>query len=304
MARFNDRELGSADAGASWRTRPRVAPAALPAIAAIAAITVFAAIASGPAARVIAGVGSDAAASARATTAASSEAPPVVQPGADVHAPPSDAIVLFDGSTLDGWRHRPPMPERANTDKPADNAAARWILDTENNAMQVRPGSGGIFSTHTMGAAQVHIEFMTPPDDTGTGQGRGNSGVYLHGRYEVQVLDSFENETHPDGQCAAIYGIAAPMVNASRPPGEWQTYDIVFHPPQYDADTLDLVEAGTITVFHNGVLVHNRVELPRPTTAAALGGIVPVDPDSQPILYLQDHGDLVRYRNIWVRPIG
>lgn len=130
----------------------------------------------------------------------------------------------------------------------------------------------------------------------GSDQGRGNSGVYLMGRYEIQVLDSYQNKTYPNGQAAAFYGIAAPLVNACREPGEWQTYDIVFHPPkQIDGK----IEPGSFTVFHNGLLVQDHVAVTgQSTTAAPLSGIAPTGP-----LVLQDHGNPVRYRNVWLRKL-
>jgi hypothetical protein len=206
--------------------------------------------------------------------------PRVVAPGktATGFAPPSDAVVLFDGTSLAAWTK-------------TDGTAAGWTI--EDGAMVVNAGS--IITKEKFGDVQVHVEFATPAKVEGEGQGRGNSGVYLQGRYEVQVLDSFKNETYPDGQCAAIYKQHPPMVNACRGPGEWQTYDIVFRGPRFDAGGKK-VKNATLTVLHNGVLVHDNAEVTSPTGAAMNaeeGGDGPI--------YLQDHGNPVRYRNVWVR---
>lgn len=217
--------------------------------------------------------------------------PRVVRPGdraaAAPDAPPADAIVLFDGSSLDGFTH-------ADGKQPAGWKVMQGV---SYGFMECAPGSGSIISKHTFGDAQVHVEFATPSEVLGEGQGRGNSGVYLQGRYEVQVLDSFGNTTYPKGQCGAIYGQHAPLVNACRGPGEWQTYDIIFRAARFHADGTVAANA-TITVFHNGVLIHDHAEV-RGTTGAAPGKQTPGDGP----LYLQDHGNRVRYRNIWIRPL-
>lgn len=207
--------------------------------------------------------------------------PVVVEPGTG-GAPPADAIILFDGRNLDGFAH-------------ADGHAAEWKL--QDGVMTVKPRSGSIASRYNFDAAQIHVEFATPVPAEGEGQGRGNSGVYLQGRYEVQVLDSYENRTYPDGQCGAVYDQYPPLVNACRPPGEWQTFDIIFHPPVYDGES-NKTSNGTVTVLQNGVLVQDHVELLGSTTASMQGE----GPGAGP-LYLQDHGSPVRYRNIWVRPL-
>lgn len=209
------------------------------------------------------------------------EEPKVVDPGTRKKAP-SDAIVLFDGSSLDNFKSR-------NGNK------APWKL-VEGNAVEVTRGDGGIFSKEEFGSFQLHVEWATPTDIKGNGQGRGNSGVYLHGRYEVQVLDSYENSTYPDGQAGAVYGIAPPLVNATRAPGKWQTYDIIFNAPKKDAE--GNVIPATVTVLHNGILIQNNLTVPRATTASPLRGYAEKGP-----IYLQDHSNPVRYRNIWVRPL-
>ncbi|MFN0067398.1 MAG: DUF1080 domain-containing protein [Limisphaerales bacterium] len=204
--------------------------------------------------------------------------PRAVTPGATVGAPPSDAIVLFDGRDLSAW-------------KGEGGGGPGWKV--EDGHAEVR--GGGIVTKEEFGAVQLHLEWAAPAEVKGEGQGRGNSGVYLQGRYEIQVLDSFQNKTYPNGQAGAFYGHAAPLANASRRPGEWQAYDIIFHPPKPGAD--GKVMPGSFTVFHNGVLVQDRTPVPGDATAAAkFAGVSPTGP-----IFLQDHGNPVRYRNIWVR---
>jgi hypothetical protein len=161
--------------------------------------------------------------------------------------------------------------------------------------MTVAPKGGDILSKEAFGSAQIHVEFMTPVT-SGRGQDRGNSGVYIQGRYEVQVLDSFQSETYPDGQCGAVYKQHSPLVNACRPPGEWQAYDIVFRAPTFESGKK--VANARLTVFHNGVLIHDDVELTGPTGAAGRGQEGPTGP-----LLLQDHGHEVKFRNIWIRSL-
>lgn len=206
--------------------------------------------------------------------------PPVVEPGA-VGGPPSDAIVLFEGKDLSKFRgERSPEP--------------KWKL--ENGVMETTP-QGGIFSKDEFGDCQLHVEWAAPSVVKGEGQGRGNSGVYLMGRYEIQVLDCYNNKTYPNGQCGAFYGHNAPLVNACRKPGEWQAYDIIFHAPKKLAE--GKVLPGSFTVLHNGVLIQDHVPVGgEPTTAAPLKGVVDKGP-----LYLQDHGNPVRFRNVWIRPL-
>jgi hypothetical protein len=206
--------------------------------------------------------------------------PPVVDPGA-LGGPPSDAIVLFAGQDLSKFRgEKKPEPT--------------WKL--ANGAMESTP-PGGIFSKEEFGDCQLHVEWASPSDVIGDGQGRGNSGVYLMGRYEIQVLDCYHNKTYPNGQCGAFYGHNAPLVNACRKPGEWQAYDIIFHAPKELAD--GKVQPGSFTVLHNGVLIQDHIPINgEPTTAAPLKGMVAKGP-----LYLQDHGNPVRFRNVWIRPL-
>jgi hypothetical protein len=214
------------------------------------------------------------------TAALAADAEPrVVTPGAN-GAPPSDAIVLFDGRDLSAW-------------KSDTGAAPGWKV--ENGHAQV--SGGGIMTKEEFGPIQLHIEWAAPAEVKGDGQGRGNSGVYLQGRYEIQVLDSHQNPTYPNGQAGAFYGHAAPLVNASRKPGEWQAYDIIFHPPVSGPD--GKIRPGSFTVLHNGILVQDHVPIPGgATTAAKFDGTAPKGP-----IVLQDHGNPVRYRNIWVRKL-
>ena len=198
---------------------------------------------------------------------------------------PYDAIVLFDGKDLSAWR----SPE---------GGAARWQV--RDGFMEVVPQSGDIETTRQFGDVQLHIEWATPAEVSGDGQERGNSGVFLMGLYEVQILDSYQNRTYADGQAAAIYGQHPPLVNASRPPGEWQTYDIVFTRPRFNTAG-KVVSPARMTVLHNGVLVHNNVEL-HGATANRRRAVYAAHADRLPIR-LQDHGNRTRFRNIWVREI-
>ena len=213
--------------------------------------------------------------------AAEDPQPPVVTPGALPGAAPSDAIVLFDGKDLSKFRgERSPEP--------------KWKL--ENGVMETTP-QGGLFSKEECTDCQLHVEWASPSEAKGEGQGRGNSGVYLMGRYEIQVLDCYNNKTYPNGQCGAFYGHNAPLVNACRKPGEWQTYDIVFHAPKRLAD--GKLQVGSYTVLHNGVLIQDHIPVgEESTTAAPLNGLVEKAP-----LYLQDHGNPVRFRNVWLRKL-
>lgn len=199
--------------------------------------------------------------------------------------PPSDAVVLFDGSSLDAW-------QTPNGD------AAPWKV--ENGYFEVVPGTGAIQTKEGFGDVQLHVEWAAPKPPVGEGQDRGNSGVFLMGRYEVQVLNSYENETYADGQAAAVYGQYPPLVNAMNPPGEWNTYDIVFHRPRFD-DSGAIVEPATVTVFHNGVLVQDHEVLTGPSGHHERPPYK-MHADALPIS-LQDHDHPVRFRNIWLREL-
>ena len=214
--------------------------------------------------------------------------PPIVTPapmGDRQALPPSDAIVLIGpGSDLGGWQ--------MSGGGPAPWKMADGVLQT---------GKGMIETKQRFTDFQLHVEFATPSEVNGDSQGRGNSGVFLLGKFEIQVLDSHNNRTYPDGQAAAMYGQHPPLVNASRPPGEWQTYDIAFTAPRFSADG-KLNTPAVVTVFHNGVLVHHGAEFWGPTRHRSL---LPYTAEmaSGPIA-LQDHGNPVRYRNIWIRSLA
>lgn len=210
--------------------------------------------------------------------------PAVATAGAIRIAPPADAEILFDGKSLDRWE--------------SDSGAAQWrVVD---DAFEVVPGTGTLRTRDGWGDMQLHIEWMTPTPPRGTGQDRANSGVFLMGRYEVQILDSWENVTYADGQAGALYGAFPPLVNASRPPGEWQSYDIVFRRPRFDAAG-KVTAPATVTVLHNGVLVQDNAALPGPTANQSRPPYE-AHPDRLP-LGLQDHGHPVRFRNVWVRDL-
>jgi hypothetical protein len=214
--------------------------------------------------------------------------PKVVDPGTgssqNPGRPPSDAVVLFDGTDLSNWRDSQGHP-------------SKWRL--EGGALVSTGGAGAIVSVREFGDCQLHVEFATPTEVKGTSQGRGNSGVFLFDRYEVQVLDSYLNPTYPDGQAAAIYGQYPPLVNASRKPGEWQTYDIIFTAPRFKGK--ELVSPAYATVLHNGVAVHNHVRLLGSTVYRELPKYV-AHGARGPISF-QDHGNPVRFRNVWVREL-
>ncbi|HXG94771.1 MAG TPA: DUF1080 domain-containing protein [Blastocatellia bacterium] len=211
--------------------------------------------------------------------------PPIVTPGKTNSDPPSDAIVLFDGKDLSRWRS-------ANGSGPA-----KWKV--ADGYVEVVPGTGDIATKEEFGDCQLHIEWATPAEVKGEGQERGNSGVFLMERYEVQVLDSYNNKTYYHGQAGAIYNQYAPLVNASRKPGEWQTYDIIFKAPKFDEQG-KVTERARVTVLHNGVLIQNNVEIYGNTWHDRAALYIAHGPAS---LKLQDHGNHVRYRNIWIRPL-
>jgi Domain of Unknown Function (DUF1080) len=208
--------------------------------------------------------------------------PKVIQ--AEPGKPPSDAIVLFDGTNLDAWCMS------------KDQSPCKWNL--VDGAMEVAKGE--IRTKQSFGDCQLHIEWASPAAGTGTGQGRGNSGIFLMGQHEVQVLDCYNNETYADGQTGSIYGETPPLVNACRKPGEFQTYDIIFHQPVWEGDVMK--HPGTITVLHNGVLIQDHWEFEGTATHKVRKPLKKKYEEKLP-LRIQDHGNPVRYRNIWIREI-
>lgn len=219
-------------------------------------------------------------------------APPVVTPGAtfsDGAPAPSDAIVLFDGHDLSQWEHG----ETAN-----DHGEPKWKV--QDGYMEIVPHSGYIHTKQEFKDFQLHLEWAEPAEVQGTSQERGNSGVFLQGVYEVQVLDSYNNPTYADGQCAAQYGQTPPMANSCRPPGQWQTYDIVFKAARFGEDH-QLIRPASVTVIQNGVLMHVDHPYLGPTGHKILANYKH-EVSSGP-LALQDHGNPVRFRNIWIRNI-
>ncbi|HKB00989.1 MAG TPA: DUF1080 domain-containing protein [Gemmataceae bacterium] len=204
--------------------------------------------------------------------------PDVVAPGKE-GGPPSDAVVLFDGKDLSKW-----------------DGGDKWIIQ-DGYAIADK---NGITTKDSFGDCQFHLEFATPEKVVGRGQGRGNSGVYFMGKYEVQILDSYENKTYFDGQCAAIYKQHPPLVNASRKPGEWQTYDIVFESPRF-GDDKKLTRPGYVTVVHNGIIVQNHFEFMGGTFYDQAPKYTPHGPRAP--MHIQYHGNPVRFRNIWVREL-
>src|SRR5512145_270034 len=210
--------------------------------------------------------------------------PRVVTPASSPGAPPSDAIVLFDGKDLSQWVQR---------GRGGDVSAAQWLVHDG----VFESGRGGSISTKdSFGDVQLHIEFATPSRVEGTSQGRGNSGVIIMGRYEIQVLDSYDNRTYADGMAASIYGEWPPLVNVARKPGEWQTYDIVFEAPKFSGKP----SPAYATVFWNGVVVHNRKEILGPTSPTMTPHTYATH-DAELPLTLQNHGNPVLFRNIWIR---
>jgi hypothetical protein len=211
--------------------------------------------------------------------------PKVVTPGKTALDPPSDAIVLFDGKNGDAWEAKSGGP-------------IKWKV--ENNILTVAAGSGEIHTKQGFGDCQLHIEWRTPAEVKGDGQGRGNSGIFFMGRYELQVLDSYNNKTYSNGQAGSIYKQLPPLANASRGPGEWQTYEVIFTAPRFYEDG-SVKSQARITVFHNGVLVQNDKALWGSTQYIGIASYEKHG-EKEPIV-LQDHGNPTSFRNIWIRPL-
>jgi hypothetical protein len=214
--------------------------------------------------------------------------PPVVTPTPGTVSPtppPPGAVVLFDGTDLSHWRN-------------GKGEQAEWKL-LDGGVMEVVRGTGDIRSTDEFGDAHIHIEWCAPAEVKGSGQGRGNSGLFIMDRYEIQILDCYENPTYADGTAGAVYGEFPPLANVCRKPGEWNIYDVMWTAPRFDGETLKT--PAYVTVIFNGVVVQNHTELIGATSHKVVG-TYKAHPDKAP-LRLQDHGDPVRFRNIWVRPI-
>ena len=207
----------------------------------------------------------------------------VVTPGQGTQAP-SDAIVLFDGTHFNEWRQ-------------LDGKDVQWTL--ADGAMTVKPKTGDIQTKKEFGDIQLHIEWRTPEVVKGEGQGRGNSGVFLQSRYEVQVLDNYNNKTYSNGQAGSLYKQSIPLVNACRKPGEWQSYDMIYIAPRFNQDGM-LISPAYITVLHNGIVIQNHTAIKG--TTEHIGMPKNIAHGKAPLV-LQDHSDLVSYRNIWVREL-
>ncbi|MGC8742526.1 MAG: 3-keto-disaccharide hydrolase [Verrucomicrobiia bacterium] len=215
--------------------------------------------------------------------------PRVVTPGerfSEMAAPPSDAVVLFDGKDLSKWIDGKGQP-------------AAWKV--ENGYMEIN-GKGSIRTKDEFGDFQLHLEFATPSVVKGNSQERGNSGILIYGRYEVQVLDSYQNRTYADGSLGSLYGQCPPLVNAARKPGEWQTYDIIFEAPRWD-ESGKLIKPAYVTVILNGVVLHHKKDYLGPSLHRELSKYGRPQPPRGPIM-LQDHGNPIRFRNIWIRSLG
>ncbi|MDD5603091.1 MAG: DUF1080 domain-containing protein [Eubacteriales bacterium] len=199
--------------------------------------------------------------------------------------PPDDAVILFDGKDLSGWI------------SPKDGSPAAWKV--ENGYMEVVPKTGYISTREEFGDCQLHVEWATPAVPSGNSQGRSNSGIFMMGKYEIQVLDCYDNPTYADGVTGGIYGQFPPLVNACRRPGEWQIYDIIWEAPRFESDKL--ISPAYITVLFNGVVVQNHTELIGPTLYKKTEPYSPHPPVGP--LMLQDHNNPIRFRNIWYRPL-
>jgi hypothetical protein len=212
----------------------------------------------------------------------------IIQPASQPGMPPSDAIILFDGSGVNKeWEDSKGNP-------------TKWIV--QEGALVCVKGSGVVQTKRKFNDFQLHIEWKSPSEVKGDGQGRGNSGVYLQSLYEIQVLDSYDNKTYRQGQAGALYKQYAPLVNASRKPGEWQSYDIIYTAPRFGADSSTYFTPPRVTVLHNGVLIQNNVSLRGPTLYIGIPEYSIKKHGAMPLV-LQDHGNPVAYKNIWIREL-
>ena len=215
--------------------------------------------------------------------------PRLVTPGAKPGDPPSDALVLFSGKDLSQWMSTPPKGKTGGPMEPA------WKV--ENGYFEVVPGAGTLYTKEKFGDCQLHIEWAAPAEIKSSSQLRGNSGVILMNRYEIQVLDSWNNTTYADGQAGSVYGQWPPLVNAARKPGEWQVYDIAFEAPRFEGEKL--VKPAYVTIIHNGVLLHHHQAFIGRMRHREVGTYAPHGPEEP--LQLQNHNTAVRFRNIWIR---
>lgn len=209
--------------------------------------------------------------------------PKQINPG-NATTPPSDAVVLFSGNDLSEWES-------------VKGGDAKWIV--EDGVMTVKPGTGDIKTRKKFGDMQLHLEWRSPEIIEGEGQGRGNSGVFLQEKYEVQILDSYNNRTYSNGQAGAVYKQYIPLVNASRKPGEWQTYDIIYTAPLFGEDG-EVKKPAYVTVLHNGIIIQNHVEIRGKTEYI---GLPSYEKHGDGSIILQDHGNPVSFRNIWLREL-
>ncbi len=210
--------------------------------------------------------------------------PKKITAGASIGEAPSDAIILFDGKDLSKW-------------STLSGADAKWEI--KDGAITAVKSAGDIKTKQTFGDVQLHIEWRSPATVEGEGQGRGNSGIFLQERYELQVLDSYESQTYSNGQAGSIYKQAIPLVNACRKPGEWQSYDVVYTAPRF-SDNGRVITPAYITVLHNGVVIQNNYQITGPSEYK---GLPVYQPHAKASIKLQDHGNPVSYRNIWVREL-
>lgn len=213
--------------------------------------------------------------------------PPVVKPGTSTTTAPADAVVLFDGTGLSAWES-----EKEGQDP-------TWKV--EDGELTVNPGTGGIKTKQDFGDMQLHLEWRSPKEVKGNGQGRGNSGVFIMNKYELQILDSYQNETYTNGMAGSIYKQSPPLVNVTNPPGEWNSYDIIFTAPRFNENGM-LISPAKITALQNGVLIQNNYVLSGPTEYIGVPHYT-AHPEKLP-LHLQDHDNPVSFRNIWVRELN
>ncbi|MDF1697779.1 MAG: DUF1080 domain-containing protein [Saprospiraceae bacterium] len=210
--------------------------------------------------------------------------PEVVTPGNSNALPPSDAIVLFNGTNATQWKHE-------------DGSAVEWKIS--NGELTVEPGKGQIETIEKFGDCQLHIEWRSPIEPNRKGQDKGNSGIFFQGKYEVQVLNSYQNRTYSNGQAGSIYKQHPPLVNAMKPAGEWNVYDIIFHAPKFDHKG-EITQHGSLTVLHNGILVQDHSPILGSTEYI---GLPKNDAHGDGPIFLQDHSNKVSYRNIWLRKL-